>query len=475
MMTLQLKRCVSLFVCLSLLLSACSPDKSSKAGNKVNEFNRITKVDKDSIEKMTNHVTSTVNKNNVTPVSFWNREIGKVGGFSVTPTKVAIGITTVVVVGGGIWWLGHKKGWWKKPLIPEEQQKYDAHKLREERLKDKDLSLEILTGIVEELSPEAIVLEPNEEIRNQMTEQTNLAYQRLQERLHELSHPEWNQTKQNLPADVANKMDEEWIKNSIFITVPPPGSSLVPSIEEINALKKAEAMLDVNDILEGAEDEDTIERDVSNWSLDAKDMFNPTVNAIKQQTAILTPSTAHRQTKLILHRKNLNRVLEVHHKNVEKEEKLKFINDEDDKEERKRVEEEKEQKFIDDEDDKEERKRVEEEKEQKFIDNELKREKIAQEAETTLPQNTQDMLKKYISAKTMATKLRTLRNLGNEWDNKKIRQDFEDRMLATYEIAALNAIMAVINETALENIMIKTMFNIKGSHVPDDIWLCVFR
>ena len=32
-MTLQLKRCVSLFVCLSLLLSACSPDKSNKASS----------------------------------------------------------------------------------------------------------------------------------------------------------------------------------------------------------------------------------------------------------------------------------------------------------------------------------------------------------------------------------------------------------------------------------------------------------
>ena len=33
MMTLRLRRCVSLFVCLSLLVSACSPDKSSKAGS----------------------------------------------------------------------------------------------------------------------------------------------------------------------------------------------------------------------------------------------------------------------------------------------------------------------------------------------------------------------------------------------------------------------------------------------------------
>ena len=46
MMTLQLRRCVSLFVCLSLLLSACSPDKSSKASSKANEFARNTEVEK---------------------------------------------------------------------------------------------------------------------------------------------------------------------------------------------------------------------------------------------------------------------------------------------------------------------------------------------------------------------------------------------------------------------------------------------
>ncbi|MCA6072830.1 MAG: hypothetical protein LE178_04770, partial [Endomicrobium sp.] len=50
-MTLQLKRCVSLFVCLSLLVSACSPDKSSKAS----EFARNTEVEKDSVEKIAYH------------------------------------------------------------------------------------------------------------------------------------------------------------------------------------------------------------------------------------------------------------------------------------------------------------------------------------------------------------------------------------------------------------------------------------
>ncbi|MCA6069776.1 MAG: hypothetical protein LE180_01435, partial [Endomicrobium sp.] len=44
MMTLQLKRCVSLFVCLSLLLSACSPDKSHKAGSNVSDITTRTSV-----------------------------------------------------------------------------------------------------------------------------------------------------------------------------------------------------------------------------------------------------------------------------------------------------------------------------------------------------------------------------------------------------------------------------------------------
>ena len=39
-MTLHLRRCVSLFVCLFLLISACSPNKSSKAGSKASGLAR---------------------------------------------------------------------------------------------------------------------------------------------------------------------------------------------------------------------------------------------------------------------------------------------------------------------------------------------------------------------------------------------------------------------------------------------------
>ncbi|MCA6070650.1 MAG: hypothetical protein LE180_06060, partial [Endomicrobium sp.] len=90
MMTLQLKRCVNLFVCLSLLLSACSPDKSSKAGSKassnVSEFTTRPSVVPQRVDDNDNPPPI-----NSSPVSFWDREIYNVGGLSITPTRVAIG------------------------------------------------------------------------------------------------------------------------------------------------------------------------------------------------------------------------------------------------------------------------------------------------------------------------------------------------------------------------------------------------
>ncbi|MCA6070254.1 MAG: hypothetical protein LE180_03985 [Endomicrobium sp.] len=110
MMTLHLRRCVSLFVCLSLLVSACSPDKSSKAGSKASEFARNTKVDKNSIEKIANHMPlppenpGASTGNNKSLVDHWK-------GLSTT-SKIVVGAVAVATVVGGVWWLGHKKGWW---------------------------------------------------------------------------------------------------------------------------------------------------------------------------------------------------------------------------------------------------------------------------------------------------------------------------------------------------------------------------
>jgi hypothetical protein len=106
MMTLRLKRCVSLFVCLSLLVSACSPGKSSKANSKANKLARNTKVEKNSVKKIADYVPSAVDNNNVTPVGFWNRELGKVGGFSVTPTVVG---TVVAILGTIVLYIGYKR------------------------------------------------------------------------------------------------------------------------------------------------------------------------------------------------------------------------------------------------------------------------------------------------------------------------------------------------------------------------------
>jgi hypothetical protein len=123
-----------LFVCLSLLVSACSLDKSSKAGSKASRSARITEVEGEEPKKdderekkgeMSSPHTSFCDKHKwcSVPRDTWgtitsDREIGKVGGLSVTPKRLAVGtvaiLGTFAVEGGGVWWLGHKKGWWKK-------------------------------------------------------------------------------------------------------------------------------------------------------------------------------------------------------------------------------------------------------------------------------------------------------------------------------------------------------------------------
>jgi hypothetical protein len=117
MMTLRLKRCVSLFVCFSLLVSACSPDKSSKAGSKASEFARNTEVEKNSVEKIANHAPLPPENpgasagNNKSLVDSWK-------GLSTTSKITSIcvvGIVAVAAVGGGVWLLGYKKGWWTEP------------------------------------------------------------------------------------------------------------------------------------------------------------------------------------------------------------------------------------------------------------------------------------------------------------------------------------------------------------------------
>jgi hypothetical protein len=439
MMTLRLRRCVSLFVCLSLLLSACSPDKSSKAGNKVSskasEFSRNTEVEKDSVEKIADHAPSAVNKNNVTPVGFRNRELGKVLGFSVTPKRLAVGTTvavlaTVAIIGGRIWWLRHKKEE-GKPKTPIEQEKYEEYKIIDENLKAGNLSVEQIDNIANILSQENISLQKNKELKNQMKQMASLLNLRVKEHLHEMSPQVWNDIKNCLKADVANEMDKEWQKNLIFITVPAPQKSKILSVEERNALKEANTIQDENNILED-KDEDDIEHDVRNWSYDTMKMFNETVFRIKEENKKqnITYAIAKTITESTLTEKNLNKVLSLY-------------NDERTK--------------------------------RKVAEKEEKTATTAEEAKKTLPQNLQDTLKKYISAKTTATRLATLRNLGNEWDNEDVRQDLKDRMLDTNEILALNTIMETIKERALNSIMIKTMFGIKKILTPEDMVFDVFR
>ena len=106
MMTLRLKRCVSLFVCFSLLVSACSPDKSSKAGSKANNkisniTTRTTKIEPTKVNSKDSfcdkHKWCSVPRDTGETITS-DREIGKVGGLSITPKRMAVGTVAVLAI-----------------------------------------------------------------------------------------------------------------------------------------------------------------------------------------------------------------------------------------------------------------------------------------------------------------------------------------------------------------------------------------
>ncbi|MCA6070626.1 MAG: hypothetical protein LE180_05935 [Endomicrobium sp.] len=101
-MTLQLKRCVSLFVCLSLLVSACSPDNSSKAGGKVSSDVSSLTSRRNNNETLTTPSFCDRHKSCSWVRDKWhhvrNDEI-KIGGVSTTPmVATLVGVGTVAAL-----------------------------------------------------------------------------------------------------------------------------------------------------------------------------------------------------------------------------------------------------------------------------------------------------------------------------------------------------------------------------------------
>jgi hypothetical protein len=343
MMTLRLRRCVGLFVCLSLLVSACSPDKSSKAGNKVsskaNEFARNTKIDKDSVEKIADHAPSAVNNNNVHPVGFWNRELGKVGGVSITPTRLAIG--TVAVLGTAtVLYVVYK--WYKRSTEPQP------------------------------------------------------------------------------------------------LTVPPPGSSLDPSVEETNAIEETNKirkdMYEIVDKNRGCVQDTTARTTVetNSWSDKAARMFDIVSGKITDETITrkkrLTPAIAKTAVE-----------------SAEKE-FCKIYN-----------------------------KEYSEGWWGNFL---IAQARIAQEVktnETMLPKNQRNDIKKFVSTEVMAVRLVTLRKMGSIWDEEGRRMFGTDaRKLTIKEGVALNTIMATLEERLLNFIMAINIYDIRKQQFPKDLTVGVF-
>jgi hypothetical protein len=236
-------------------------------------------------------------------------------------------------------------------------------------------------------------------------------------------------------------------KHQILITVP-PGLSLNPSVEEANATKETKALrkklirkiaaesqeFEENWRAEQESDaaiDNMIESDERCWSIDAREVFDMMGNKINDgtKTQELTPVIAKTMAKSTLKELHLNND---RYGGEWYEDEIKQWNENYDS--------------------------VEEEKT-----------KYANAAKKELSKNVKNAVEKYISKKIMVVRLRTLRNLAYEWDNKMIRQDLNDRKLKINEITTLNAIMETIEERALKVNMMMTLFNMIGRLAPNEL------
>jgi hypothetical protein len=99
---------------------------------------------------------------------------------------------------------------------------------------------------------------------------------------------------------------------------------------------------------------------------------------------------------------------------------------------------------------------------------------IVERDKTTLPQNLINISKKFASMEAMATRLATLRKIGLQWDEQKIRQNLNDRKLTINERMVLDTIMAIIEERTSNYSMLVSIHNIKRKFLPDDLKISSF-
>jgi hypothetical protein len=102
----MLEKYVALLTCLSLLIVGCSKSGNSRNG----QTYRFGLVHAPAVATSAHHVVRSA-----PAVGFWNREIGNVAGFSVTPKRMAIGAGTVVETAVTLFGLCKWHKWWTKP------------------------------------------------------------------------------------------------------------------------------------------------------------------------------------------------------------------------------------------------------------------------------------------------------------------------------------------------------------------------
>ena len=102
-------------------------------------------------------------------------------------------------------------------------------------------------------------------------------------------------------------------------------------------------------------------------------------------------------------------------------------------------------------------------------------EALARKAERTLPLSIAGLARQLVSTKIKLTTLSTLRRVGALWDEKRIRLEPQShaRRLTINEKVALDTIMAMIKERALNYEMVSVMYDIIDEDVPHNLLVSI--
>ncbi|MCA6070744.1 MAG: hypothetical protein LE180_06555, partial [Endomicrobium sp.] len=392
-----------------------------------------------------------------------------------------------------------------------EQEAHDKHKRREEDLKKDDLSIEQLEAMQEELRLEAVALEPNKKRLGQITKQTDLLNPRLLERRYELSPKAFDQLQQELPEETMVRvhmaevkaqeyiMDMEWqwdkmkcakeINDILDSSSPEQVESLRLNLRlnmRVKELRELELQMKERNLLklQPPHHLPITSLDVSPLTVVPQPRLSSSssssVYPISEEERLMLEKMRAEQTDLLMRMAHargeaahallgdvtirarvlikkwsikVSQIFGVVVARVDDEMKTKPLT----YALAKTVVESMLKEQLEDWEEWEERN--------------VLLAAAARKAERTLPLNVTGMVRQFMLTKIKLTTLATLRLVGALWDEKRIRLEPEARKLTISEKVALDTIMAIIKERALNRELVFAMYDIKGNGIiPHYLW-----